>query len=449
MEFEVDNQTLKDLEIFGNSKNEKSIFDLFNFTNYLGGRKKMYALLSNPTSDYAELTERKEALQYMQRHFSRSLVIDKDALYFVEYYFKHIKYMRRLPSRGTSLSKLLSIFDTSDEFYIIEKGVESIVTLLKNVDSIANSLKKLSESHDYPVLLKRYRKKVNEIFSRKEYKEILKSNKINPREISDLDNLFRHTDKKTILFILDLVYEYDALLSVVKAADKYKLTYPEILHSEENCLEIEGLFHPFVENAVANDLNFEKDMNLLFVSGPNMAGKSTLLKSLGIAIYLAHIGFPVPASRMKFSILSGLCTTINISDNLSSGYSHFYAEVMRIKSVADRLRKNNNMLVIFDELFRGTNVKDAYDGTLAIVSAFSKIKSSFFIISTHIVEVAKELENNKNIEFAYLNVEEQNGHPFYTYKLKKGVSDVRLGMYIINKERLIEHINEAINQNIE
>lgn len=173
-----------------------------------------------------------------------------------------------------------------------------------------------------------------------------------------------------------------------------------------------------------------------------MAGKSTFLKALGISVYLAHVGFPVPARKMKLSILSGLCTTINISDNLDSGYSHFYAEVMRIKNVADELARNKNMFVIFDELFRGTNVKDAYDGTLAIVSALSLINSSFFVVSTHIVEVAKELGENNNIKFAYFDVLEQNNEPVYTYLLKDGISDVRLGMYIINREKLIEQLNE-------
>ena len=176
-----------------------------------------------------------------------------------------------------------------------------------------------------------------------------------------------------------------------------------------------------------------------------MAGKSTFLKALGIATYLAHVGFPVPAQKMQLSLLSGICTSINVSDNLTAGYSHFYAEVMRVKEVVNKLKKNNKMLVIFDELFRGTNVKDAYDGTLAVVSAFSKIKTSFFVVSSHIVEVVNELRTKGQIRFGYFEVEQKDTTPIYTYKLKDGVSDIRLGMYIINKERLIDEI-ESINE---
>jgi len=102
------------------------------------------------------------------------------------------------------------------------------------------------------------------------------------------------------------------------------------------------------------------------------------------------------------------------------------------------------MMVIFDELFRGTNVKDAYDGTLAIVSAFAQIRSSFFVISTHIVEVVEELKINKNINFRYFDIKEENGHPVYTYKLREGMSSDRLGMYIIKKEGVIEMIHDIL-----
>jgi DNA mismatch repair ATPase MutS len=294
---------------------------------------------------------------------------------------------------------------------------------------------------DCPALLLRNNNEVLRLFGQPEYEKVKTSKRLTAYDIAGFDYIFRYTNRKDVAFILDMVYEYDAFLSVAKTAGRLGMVYPEILPETENYMEIEGLVHPFVDNAVANDIHFEKSSNLLFVSGPNMAGKSTFLKALGVAVYLTHVGLPVPAKKMKLSALSGLCTTINISDNLSSGYSHFYAEVMRIKDVTTRLNTNKNMLVIFDELFRGTNVKDAYDGTLAIVSAFAKIKTSFFVISSHIIEVTNELKDD-NIRFSYFEINQQDGAPAYTYKLREGVSDVRLGMYIIRKEGLIELIND-------
>ncbi len=83
-----------------------------------------------------------------------------------------------------------------------------------------------------------------------------------------------------------------------------------------------------------------------------MAGKSTFMKTLGVTIFLAHMGFPVPAKQMSFSVQQGLFTTINLADNLNMGYSHFYAEVLRLKKVAEQAGRTQKLVIIFDELFR-------------------------------------------------------------------------------------------------
>ena len=179
------------------------------------------------------------------------------------------------------------------------------------------------------------------------------------------------------------------------------------------------------------------------MTGPNMAGKSTYMKSVGIAVYLAHIGFPVPAGRMELSIFKGLSMTINLSDNISLGYSHYYSEVMRVKQVGEQIAALRDMVVIFDELFRGTNVKDAYDASLAVISAFAGLNRSMFVISTHILEVASHLEYREKIDFRFFEIENNDGRFYYTYRLKPGVSAERIGMYILNRERVVETINMA------
>ncbi len=447
MKFEVDKQTLKDLEIFDTIKNDKSVFGLFDFTQCLGGKKKLYNYLLSPLVDLDEIIERKEAIKFFQKDIQLRPNIDKNALDFAEYYLRQANHPTRLPSKFTAIERrLMDKISPSHEYYLIEKGVNSTLDLLKSIYTFSLILTKELKGNCFSKLLLIKSEKVIQLLSQSEYEDIIKLEKPKAYDIAKLDYVFRYTNKKDILFFLDLIYDYDALCAIAKAANIHKFTYPELLPKAENCLEIDGLFHPFVENGISNDIHFSRSSNLLFVSGPNMAGKSTFLKALGIAVYLAHVGFPVPAQKMKLSILSGLCSTINISDSLSSGYSHFYAEVMRVKYVAKKLHENDNMLVLFDELFRGTNVKDAYDGTLEVVSAFAQITNSFFVISSHIVEVAKELEIKKNIKFCYFEIQEQNGHPVYTYKLKEGVSDTRLGMYIIRKEGLIELIND-INKN--
>lgn len=178
-----------------------------------------------------------------------------------------------------------------------------------------------------------------------------------------------------------------------------------------------------------------------------MAGKSSLLKSLGLAVYLAHIGFPVPATKLETTVFSGLATTINLPDDINSGLSHYYNEVKRVKHVATILAQNENRFIIFDELFRGTNVKEAYDASLLIISELAAVYSSLFFISTHIVELAEELRKFSNVCFRYMDVVFEDKKPVFTYKLKDGVSKERLGMYIVQNEGIIELIKKAAGKN--
>lgn len=442
MAFQIDDQTKKDLTIFGIYKGGKSVFDLFNFTTCKGGEDKLYQFLSEPMTDLDKINERKEAVLFFRNHVKSRLEIDKDSLDYAVYYLKDRHSSIRRASRLWSAERsIMNKLNPSQSYFVVENGVKSMVNILKSLFDFSTRLSQDVDDKDFPLLLKKNNDKVLDIFALPECQKALDLNNITAYEVDAYDLVFRHSQSRNIQFLINMIYEYDALQAIANAMGRYKLCYPEVLPRSENCLEINGLFHPFVENAVTNDIRFGGDSNLLFITGPNMAGKSTFLKALGISAYLAHAGFPVPAQSMRMSLISGLCTTINISDDLQSGYSHFYAEVLRVKYVAAQLQKNNNLLVIFDELFRGTNVKDAYDGTLVIVSAFARIKSSFFVVSTHIVEAAESLSANKNINFRSFEIREVDGHPTYTYKLKDGISTDRLGMYIIRKEGVVEMIN--------
>src|SRR5688572_24578869 len=153
------------------------------------------------------------------------------------------------------------------------------------------------------------------------------------------------------------------------------------------------------------------------------------------------MGFPVAASNMEFSVKDGMYTSINVPDNLALGYSHFYAEVLRVKAVAEDVAAGKALVVVFDELFKGTNVKDAYDATLSLAEAFVGHRACFFIISTHIVEVGEALrERCGNFLFAYLPTVMRGAIPHYTYQLTAGITRDKQGMTIIENEGVLELI---------
>ena len=265
--------------------------------------------------------------------------------------------------------------------------------------------------------------------------------RINAVDRERFDHIFRYCENDRLKKIISIVYQIDAFQAVAKTKEDIGLVFPEIVDSKK--IEITGLYHLFVKNAVANNVCLNEEKNVFFVTGANMAGKSTFLKAFGVAVFLAHIGFPTPAVSMQTGVFNGLFSTINITDNLNKGYSHFYTEVLRVKKVAEEINRTKNIIVIFDELFRGTNVKDAYDASLAIISAFAKVKGSMFLVSTHIMEVTEQLCKLKNIHFGYFHTNIKGKEFAYSYRLLDGVTEERLGMLIIENERIIETINEG------
>ena len=206
----------------------------------------------------------------------------------------------------------------------------------------------------------------------RDYKE-LKS-----RRTNQFDNFFRQSGMKDLRYVLDLIYKIDVLQTLSDfLIDKY-FCLPEYVEGRSPVLEVEEFVHPLIEDPVANSIKHSGLGSLYLITGPNMSGKSTFLKSIGVLTYCAHLGIPVPAKHMKTSIFDGMFTTINLPDNMNQGLSHFLAEVRRIKDMVSLLEKRNRIIVILDELFRGTNVKDAYDGTIMIIELLSKIEGPIF-----------------------------------------------------------------------
>ena len=109
---------------------------------------------------------------------------------------------------------------------------------------------------------------------------------------------------------------------------------------------------------------------------------------------------------------------------------------------AEAAASGKRLLLMFDELFKGTNVKDAYDGTLAVTDGFAGYRECLFIISTHIIEVAEALKAHNNIRFVYMPTIMDGAHPRYTYKLQEGITEDRQGMMIIRNEGILELLNK-------
>lgn len=442
MKFEVDSQTAKDLELFEKRKDEQSIFSLFNHTLTNGGYNKLKETFASPLSDIKLLENRVQAIMYFENS-NVSFEIDKVWFDLIDYYLTQDNKPTKLSIVDIVRKSVDRKIRPSNKAYIIQRGVSCLVRTINDLYEFAERI----NAETAPKHIANYKQTITYTIESTNLRFALQhrnKRRIGFIWIGKFDFYFRYSDYESIIKLLDIVYEIDMLRSVAIAKHKHGLSYPKYNSSQVD-INIKGLFHPFLKNPVSNDLEINHQKNMCFLTGPNMAGKSTYLKSFGISVYLSHIGFPVPAQSMETFVFNGLYSSINISDSVNKGYSHYYSEVLRIKFIAEQINLRKNVIVIFDELFRGTNVKDAYEASLAVISAFSKVNRSLFAISTHLIEVADELKTHDRIDFKYFEIAIENGMPMYTYKLKEGVTNERLGLYILKKEKVLETIADSSN----
>lgn len=439
MSFEFDNQTRKDLNVLPDNDGTNSIFSFFDYTVTTGGKDKLLHLINSPLTEIQELNTRKKNIQFLNEN-KLSIQLSYDQFDFIECYLRLWKLPLRDNLLDSFMDKISYSFNPNNDYYIIQSGVNQLYNLSHQIQLFLEQIGSLKKPQFYNDLEEKLLMYVALVHKNA---KLGNDKKMKSRHINKLDRLFRKTHKNFIKDLLDDIYLLDCYGSISKAIDKFGLTFAEYKNQEKPFLKFESLFHPFIRQAVPNNITMgQQAQNLCFLTGPNMTGKSTFLKALGLSAYLAHIGFPVPAKKMETSIFNGIITTINLSDNIEMGYSHYYSEVRRVKETAQKILKDRFILVIFDELFRGTNVKDALEASYRIINELTKIKDCLFIISTHINEIAEYLTPKDGIVFKCFNSILEDDIPKYDYKLKDGISCERLGIKIIEEENIFELLKQ-------
>ena len=437
MNFIADNQTLEDLALLGKF-NPNSVFSIFNKVKTRGGEKLLDRMFRNPMTDAASINARSQSFRYFY-DITISLPVSGELVEKLEAYLDEARGGSYLSNLWTGMRKKLMASLVKDESYgRIEAGVQQCIQFLRQSKKLLQELGKLQGNEKAPWM---------------EWAETLRSitghaalgdmpdgkEELSLLQVSRLHHLFGQTLREPLQQLLELTYELDLQIAVADVARDRQFNFAVAEEGAMAVLDVQDLRHPSLKQAVPNHLRFDTAGNTLFLTGANMAGKSTLMKSAGIAVYLAHMGFPLACSSMRFTVMDGLYSSVNVPDDLNKGYSHFYAEVLRVKTVAAEVSSEKKLFVIFDELFKGTNVKDAYDATLAVTAAFASFRTSFFIISTHIIEVGEELmRSDDSIRFVFLPTVMKGATPTYTYQLKSGITEDRQGMIILENEGILE-----------
>lgn len=428
MMLHTDEQTMEDLGIFGR-RNSTGIYDIYNRSNTRGGESVLREMFRNPLSDREAINRRSHIIEYFARQqtafpFSAALFdMAEKFLLNPDERTKHAGGQGAANEKEIQhgVSAVIELIQLTQEF-IGTKAVTAVTAYASERTAISNLL---TDPVFEPVLREKGK------------------GRLSYTAVAAYDILFRVRERNKVEQLLKHIYYLDVYLSVAKVAVERKFVFPKALDKGLGILKLEGVYHPELKNPVSNTMLMNPGQNVIFLTGANMAGKSTFLRSVSTAVYLAHMGFPVAAASMEFSVMDGMYTTINLPDNLGIGASHFYAEVLRVKKVATELSRGKSLFIIFDELFRGTNVKDAHEATVAITQAFAGKKSSQFIISSHIVEAGEALKQRSTIGFFYLPTRMKGHVPEYTYTLEQGITDDRHGMIIIRNEGILETLKNG------
>lgn len=445
MLFTTDQQTLDDLNIFGKHGGD-SVYQIFNRTDTRGGALILEEMFRYPLSDSESINRRSGTI----RHFSIMKTIfpfspaDFDAIEpYLENTDERTKLSAQEHSMGQKLGNLIAVDAITGAIYT---GITSLVAVLTAMQDFVAVLD-LPVDHPYTA----EKEAIAMLLAEDNLQSVLslpRNTKLSKALYIEFDILFRFRYRKLIKKIIKYCYELDVYISAAKVAAERNFVCPIALPNDQHLMRLNEVYHAQVKNAITNTIEVKPEGNVIFLTGANMAGKSTFMKSVTIALYLAHMGFPVPAAKMEFSVMDGIYTTINLPDDLGMGASHFYAEVLRAKKIANELI-TRNLFVVFDELFRGTNVKDACEATIAFTEAFAKKRNSMFVISTHIIEAGEVLkEKCDNINFVYLPTRMNGNLPLYTYKLEQGLTEDRHGMIIINNEGILDILKEGLKKNI-
>ncbi|MGN6420262.1 MAG: MutS-related protein [Pseudobacter sp.] len=437
MSFRIDRQTLDELNLLGKFR-QGSVYHLFNQVKTRGGEQLLDEMFRNPLTNVESINQRSSIFRFFQQQ-ALSFPFDVQQINLMrEYIDASSGHNAPMVMLNIVVKKTLSGLTRDERYKKTIQGLQaSIVTIRKTVGVIellrnaggpfAERVQEISRVLAHPQLQKLANTDIYQ--------------NLPIKKLAFYEHLLRNRMQPEMEDILTFIYQLDVNIAVGNIAATKGFQYATAVSPEENILSVKNLKHPCIDKAIGNDLVLKENSNVLFLTGANMAGKSTLMKSLGISLYLAHMGFPVAATQFDFSVREGLYTSINVADNIGLGYSHFYAEVVRVKQAAEAAASGQRLMLMFDELFKGTNVKDAYDGTLSVTEGFAEYADCLFVVSTHIIEVGEALKATPNIQFRYLPTIMEGVKPKYTYRLEEGITEDRQGMMIIRNEGILEMIS--------
>ncbi len=437
---QADKTTLSDLSIF-HSEEEQSVFNHINFTTTIGGKEWLRYLLSHPLNDLQKINETQQTLKLIIRHVANwpTIVTNGTVMVVEKFYDTPIEDIPHHPNPvNANLYRFINPHDFSFIKYSVTHFIDFCIGFRQLLDVLDNDQEK-------PALLDHLLTQVKHLTNTPIIEKMMvwdKQQKPSTIHILTLGYYLRKNFKAQALELIDIFSKLDAYYGMAMACQKLGFTFPEIQKTNTPFIQARNLYHLLLSNPVSYNVELNQQTNFQFLTGANMAGKSTFIKAVGVSVYLAHIGMGVPAESFQVSLFDGLLSNIQVEDNISRGESYFFNEVQRIKKTIVKINDGRLWLILIDELFKGTNVQDAMKCSTAVIEGLRKMKNTLFILSTHLYEIGEGLKQFSNIRFNYFETHVDDGQLVFSYQLQEGISNDRLGYLILKREGVVAMLEQ-------
>jgi len=446
---QLDTATQEDLNLFvtdaiesatkpdqDHTPNTDSLFGFCNYTRSAGGERVLRRRMQAPWVTAERIQGTQKALQFI--HAQRDAFATLPAAYVAPNAERYTRDGLPIIKDNNRLEFALSAFSlwaNEDRFYIrITRGVELTCRLIRTLRNFLNQLDLDRSGGELTPLLA----KMQSLLATSALSAI-PDEKIDRKfwHTLRLDQVFRWHEKAVIDQLFGLVYELDALTALADVTSENEFVFPEI-ESGPVRITATQLWHPFLPDAIANPVELDQSNRVLFLTGPNMAGKTTYLRAVATATYFAHLGMGVPAQGFQFVPVECLLTVISLRDDLNEGVSFFRAEALRVKAVAEAIAAGRKVVAIMDEPFKGTNVKDALDASVAIIERIATKPDCLFMVTSHLIEVSERLDSSLPVSYQYFEAQEAQNRLQFDFVLHPGVSSQRLGMRVLKEEGIFD-----------
>jgi DNA mismatch repair protein MutS len=436
---QIDNTTYSDLSVF-DSHDEYSLFGKLDRTRTVGGRIQLLEFFNHPFSQLEKIIQTQQILKLIVEHEDTwAPSISNGTIMVMERFYETP--LDKMPSSHDPVNARMYQLLHSQDYSLTRYSIGHFADFFRGMFSILT----LKDSENIPRLLKDLLDRAAKLMSPLIIQTIGKKksgDKLLPQEVVEFGNFIRDHFKTAAMELILLYGKLDAWYSMALAGKEFNLVMPQIVDTVLPEIEMEALYHLLLPKPVSYHVHMNPENNFFFLTGANMAGKSTFIKSVGAALFLAHLGMGVPAAKMKTSLFDGILSNINVVDNLVKGESYFFNEVQRIRKTILQISDNKKWLVLIDELFKGTNVQDAMKCSSTVIKGLIKIRYSLFILSTHLYEIGEELKQYPNINFKYFETGIKDGQLQFPYLLKDGISNDRLGYLILEREQVVELLDK-------